>query len=160
MQAFNLSAVHYLLKPLDIEELINAVDKAKLRIEKSQKINQSKILLENMAALNTQQQKVVLPLLDGFEVVKLSEIIYCKAQDNFTCFYFKNGKKSLICRKLKFFENALVSHRFCRVHRSYLINLEYVKRYLKGKGGSVILENEVEIPVAVARKSAFLAQFK
>ena len=160
VQAFNLSAVHYLLKPLDIEELINAVDKAKSRIEKSQKINQSKILLENMAALNTQQQKVVLPLLDGFEVVKLSEILYCEAEGNFTCFYFKNGKKSLICRKLKFFENALTHHRFCRVHRSYLINLEYVKRYLKGKGGAVVLENGVEIPVAVARKSVFLEQFK
>lgn len=160
VQAFNLSAVHYLLKPLDIEELINAVDKAKLRIEKSQKINQSKILLENMAALNTQQQKVVLPLLDGFEVVKLSDILYCEAQDNFTCFYFTNQKKSLICRKLKFFENALTNHRFCRIHRTYLINLEYVKRYMKGKGGSVILENGVELPVAVARKGGFLEQFK
>lgn len=160
VQAFKLSAVHYLLKPLDIEELISAVDKAKSRIEKSQKINQSKILLENMAALNTQQQKVVLPLLDGFEVVKLSDILYCEAEDNFTCFYFTNNKKALICRKLKFFENALTPHRFCRVHRSYLINLEYVKRYLKGKGGSVVLENGVEIPVAVARKGGFLEQFK
>lgn len=160
VQAFKLSAAHYLLKPLNIEELINAVAKAKINIEKSQKINQSSILLENMAALNTQQQKVVLPLIDGFEVVKLSDILYCEAQDNFTCFYFVDNKKSLICRKLKFFENLLSNHRFCRIHRSYLINLEYVKRYLKGKGGSVILENEIEVPVANARKSAFLTQFQ
>lgn len=160
LQAFNLSAVHYLLKPLDIEALIDAVAKAKANLIKSQTINQSQILLENMAALNTQQQKVVLPLLDGFEVVKLSDILYCEAQDNFTCFYFQNNKKSLICRKLKFFEKAFTNHRFCRVHRSYLINLAYVKRYIKGKGGSVILENDTELPVANARKAIFLEQFK
>ncbi len=160
VQAFNLSAVHYLLKPLNIEELIGAVNKAIEAIFQNKKIQQSRILLENLSALNTQQQKVVLPLMDGFEVVKLSDILYCEAQDNFTCFYFTSKKKSLICRKLKFYENTFSTYRFCRVHRSYLINLEYVKRYVKGKGGSVFMENGKEIPVANARKSVFLKQFR
>lgn len=160
VRAFNLSAVHYLLKPVDIDELTAAVEKAVKRILESSRLNHSKILLDNLSAMNTQQKKVVLPLMDGFEVVRLGEILYCEAQDNFTFVHFQNGKKSLICRKLKFYENALSDHGFCRVHRSFLINLEYVKRYIKGKGGTVIMENGSEIQVANARKGSFLERFK
>lgn len=159
VQAFNLSAAHYLLKPVDIDELVLAVQKALARLEQNAALNHSKILLDNLSALNTQNQKVVLPLMDGFEVVKLNEILYCEAHDNFTYVHLQGGKKSLICRKLKFYENALSAHGFCRVHRSFLINLEYVKRYIKGKGGTVIMENDAQIQVANARKQGFLEQF-
>lgn len=158
VQAFNLSAAHYLQKPVDIDELIQAVDKVKKRLATSNEINHSKILMDNLSALNTQHQKVVLPLMDGFMVVKLQEIVYCEAQDNFTCFYLTDGQKPLICRKLKFYENTLSQHGFCRVHRSFMINLEYVKRYIKGKGGTVIMENGKEIQVANARKQEFLGR--
>jgi len=156
VQAFNLSAAHYLQKPVDIDELIEAVEKVQKRLETTEKINSSKILLDNLSAINIQHQKVVLPLLDGFMVVKLNEILYCEANDNFTCFYLNDGQKHLICRKLRFYENALSPHGFCRVHRSFMINLEFVKRYIKGKGGTVILENGREIPVANGRKGMFL----
>lgn len=160
VQAFNLSAAHYLQKPVDIDELIQAVEKVKKRLANTNDINHSKILMDNLSALNTQHQKVVLPLIDGFMVVKLQEIVYCEAQDNFTCFYLTDGQKPLICRKLKFYENALSQHGFCRVHRSFMINLEYVKRYIKGKGGTVIMENGQEIQVANARKQTFLERMQ
>jgi two-component system LytT family response regulator len=160
VRAFNLSAVHYLLKPVDIDELVSAVEKAEKRILESSQLNHSKILLDNLSALNTQQKKVVLPLMDGFEVVRLGEITFCEAQDNFTYVHFQNGRKSLICRKLKFYDDALSEHGFCRVHRSFLINMEYVKRYIKGKGGTVVMENGTEIQVANGRKSSFLERFK
>lgn len=160
VQAFNLSAAHYLQKPVDIDELIEAVEKVKKRIAANDKINHSKILLDNLSALNTQHQKVVLPLLDGFLVIKLQEILYCEAQDNFTRFYMTDGQKHLICRQLKFYESTFSQHGFCRVHRSHMINLEYVKRYIKGKGGTVILENDQEIQVSNARKANFLAQLR
>lgn len=159
VQAFNLSAVHYLLKPVDIDELALAVDKAKVRIHQHNDLNHSKILLDNLSELNTQSKKIVLPLMDGFEVVKLNEILYCEAQDNFTYFFLVNGQKILICRRLKFYENSLQEYGFCRVHRSFLINLEYVKRYIKGKGGTVIMENEKQIQVSHTRKQAFLERF-
>ncbi len=158
VQAFNLSAAHYLQKPVDIDELVQAVDKVKKRLAAHHDINHSKILMDNLSALNTQHQKVVLPLMDGFMVVKLQEIVYCEAQDNFTCFYLTDGQKPLICRKLKFYENTLPQHGFCRVHRSFMINLEYVKRYIKGKGGTVIMTNGKEIQVANARKQDFLGR--
>lgn len=160
VQAFNLSAAHYLQKPVDIDELIEAVGKVKKRLEVAHQINHSKILLENLSAINTQHQKVVLPLLDGFLVVKLQEILYCEAQDNFTRFYMRDGGKHLICRKLKFYENTFEQHGFCRIHRSFMVNLEFVKRYIKGKGGTVILENGQEIQVANTRKAGFLEKMK
>lgn len=160
IQAFNLSAAHYLLKPVDIEELEKAVEQASTRITHKNQVSHAKILLENIAAFNVHQQKLVLPLMDGFEVVRMSEIIYCEAQDNFTCFHFTNGKKALICRNLKFYEKTLSPFDFCRIHRSYLINLAYVKRYLKGKGGSVILENGTELLVSNNKKAAFLKCIK
>ena len=156
VQAFNLSAAHYLLKPVDIEELEKAVANVEQLISQKEKLSRAKILMENMAAVNSQSRKLVLPLMEGFDVVRMSEIIYCEAQDNFTCFYFLDGKKSMICRNLKFYENALSEFGFCRVHRSYIVNLEYMRKYIKGKGGSVVLENGKEIMVSNNKKEELI----
>ncbi len=154
VQAFNLSAAHYLLKPVDIEELEKAVAHVAVLLSQKEQLVRAKILLENMAAQNTagQNRKLVLPLLEGFDVVRMSDVLYCEAEDNFTCFHFTDGRKSLICRHLKYYEPLLEPFGFCRVHRSHIVNLEYVKRYIKGKGGSVILENGQEIMVSNQRK--------
>ena len=159
IQAFNRSAVHYILKPLDIDELILAVGKTRERLKAKQAMNHTRLLLDNLSAGNVGKQKIALPLMDGFEVVRIQEIVYCEANDNFTHFHFVDGKKSLICRKLKFYEEHLTDLNFCRIHRSFLINLDYVKRYIKGKGGTVIMENGKQIQVANARKKAFIDKF-
>ena len=159
IQALNLSAVHYILKPIDIDELKEAVEKARLKVAQHRSFDQNKILIDNIKHLNAQHKKIVLPLLDGFEVVPLKEILYCEAEDNFTCFHFKNGSKALICRNLKFYENNLSDLGFCRIHRSSIINLEYVKKYIKGKGGSVFLEGGKELQVSNSRKAGFLEKF-
>jgi two-component system LytT family response regulator len=151
VQAFNLSAAYYLLKPVDIEELGKAVEGVAERLSQKDQLSHAKILLENMAALNAQNRKLVLPLMD---------VLFCEAQDNFTCFYFTNGKKALICRNLKFYEKALNNFGFCRVHRSHIINLEYVKRYVKGKGGTVVLENGKEIMVSNNKKVELMRRIK
>lgn len=152
VQAFNLSAAHYLLKPVDIEELEKAVAHVATLLSQKEQLVRAKVLLENMAAQNAQSRKLVLPLLEGFDVVRMSDILYCEAEDNFTCFYFIDGHKSLICRHLKHYEPLLEPFGFCRVHRSHIVNLEYVKRYIKGKGGSVIMENGKEIMVSNQKK--------
>ena len=156
VQAFNLSAAHYLLKPVDIEELEKAVLSVSSRITQKDKISHAQILIDNISAVQSQNRKLVLPLMEGFDVVKMSEVLYCEAQDNFTCFYFTNGKKSLICRNLKFYETALSDFGFCRVHRSHIINLEYVTRYLKGKGGTVVLEGGKELMVSSNKKAELI----
>ena len=160
VQAFNLSAAHYLLKPVDIEELENAVTAVESLLSQKEKLSRAQILLENMAALHSQNRKLVLPMMEGFEVVKMSEILYCEADDNFTCFYFIDGQKKLICRNLKFYEKALDPFGFFRVHRSHIVNLDFVKRYIKGKGGSVVLENGKEIVVSNNKKEGLIQRIK
>jgi len=156
IQAFNLSAAHYLLKPLEIEALEKAVKDAEERIHKNKLINTAQVLLENIRTSGSQNRKLVLPLLEGFDIVRASEILYCEANDNFTCFYFKNGNRSMICRSLKFYDQVLEPLGFCRIHRSFLVNLDTVVRYNKGKGGSIILENGKELMVANSRKESLL----
>lgn len=160
VQAFNLSAAHYLLKPVDIEELEKAVATVERLLTQKANLSHAKILLENMAALHSQNRKLVLPLMEGFDVVKMSEILYCEAEDNFTRFHFKDGRKTLICRNLKFYEKALEPFGFFRVHRSHIINLDYITRYIKGKGGSVILENGAEILVSNNKKTELIKRLK
>jgi len=156
IQAFNLSAAHYLLKPLEIEALEKAVSDAQERINKNKLINTAQVLLENIRTSGSQNRKLVLPLLEGFDIVRASEILYCEANDNFTCFYFKNGHRSMICRSLKFYDQVLEPLGFCRIHRSFVVNLDTVVRYNKGKGGSIILENGKELMVANSRKEGLV----
>ena len=160
IQAFNMSAAHYLLKPVDIDELIQAVERVKTRLTKAQSFQHTRILLDNLSSFNNPNQKVVLPLLDGFKVARLDTVLYCEADTNFTRFHFTDGSKELICRNLKHYADILEKNGFCRVHRSYLINLDYVKQYIKGKGGMVILENNQQIQVSNNRKAGFLEQFR
>ncbi|MCB0547881.1 MAG: response regulator transcription factor [Phaeodactylibacter sp.] len=160
IQALNMSAAYYILKPIDIEELIHAVEKGRERLLANETINTARILKENLSLPAKQKQRIVLPLIDGFEVVELSDILYCEANDNFTRFYLTNGQAPMICRKLKYYEHMLFGQGFCRIHRSYMVNLDYVKRYIKGKGGAVILSDGKELQVSNSRKEDFLKQFR
>lgn len=160
IQAINHSAAYYLLKPVSIDELIAAVDKIKAQKLKNQPALHTKVLLENIYAGTAQQKKIVLPLLDGFEVVKIADILYCVANDNFTDFHFKSKPKMMICRSLRFYEELLSESGFLRVHKSYLINLEQVMKYTRGKGGVLTMSDQAEVPVSPMKKDEFLAFFE
>ncbi len=159
VKALNFSASYYILKPIDIDELIQAVQKIRLEKEKSQYSFHTKILMENLQAVNRQLQKIVLPLLEGFEVIQVKDIIRCQANDNFTDFYMVNGSKILICRTLKFYEDILADFDFLRVHKSHLINLQKVKKYLKGKGGQVMMADDSVVDVSPQKKQDLLNKF-
>jgi two-component system, LytTR family, response regulator len=160
IQALNQSASYYLLKPIDIDELVKAVDKIVQERQSQGYIQHAKILLENLQNGSIpKHQKVMLPTLEGFEVVQVHSILYCEAVDNFTRFYLDNNKELLICRTLKYYEEVFKEHSFFRIHRSYLINPEYVIRYSKGKGGFVTMKNNKELEVSPNKKSEFLEFF-
>jgi len=159
IKALNFSASYYILKPIDIDELISAVDKIKIEKEKNDNSVHSKILLENIKNSNKQLHKIVLPLLDGFEVVQVKDILRCKAEDNFTSFFMKDGSKQLICRTLKFYEEMLKDFDFVRIHKSHMVNVQHIKRYKKGKGGQVIMSDGAEVEVSVKRKKDLLNKF-
>jgi two-component system, LytTR family, response regulator len=157
IQALNQSAAYYLLKPIDIDELIKAVEKIRKERTEANYTQHARVLVENKRGPN---QKVMLPTLEGFEIVNINTIMYCEAADNFTKFHFEHDQPLLICRTLKYFEDVLKDHRFIRIHRSYLINPDFVVRYSKGKGGSVTMKNKQELEISPNKKQEFLNQFE
>jgi two-component system LytT family response regulator len=159
IRALNQSAAYYLLKPIDIEELINAVDKIRTERQENSRPTRASLLQQNLRTPAMQQQKIMLPTMEGFEIVPVNTIMYCEAVDNFTRFHFETQQPLLICRTLKFFEDVLKDHGFLRTHRSFLVNPSFVIRYSKGKGGFVTMKNNKELEVSANRKNEFLEYF-
>jgi two-component system LytT family response regulator len=158
IQALNQSAAYYLLKPVAIEELVKAVEKIKNERLEPNYTQHARVLRDNLNG--HAQQKIMLPTMEGFEIVPIKEILYCEAADNFTKFYFDGGQPLLICRTLKYFEEVLLPHGFLRIHRSYVINPDFVTRYSKGKGGYVTMKNNQELEVSASKKQDFLDLFQ
>ncbi len=155
LKALNLSASYYILKPIDIQELINAVNKVSETLEKKEEFNRNKILLENLNQ-KPEKQQMMLPTVQGFDVVKLNQIIRLQADGNFTQIHLKDGSKKMVCRFLKHFENIL-DFPFVRIHRSHIINFNGVKSY--HKNGEVVLNDDTEIEVSASYKDDFLKLF-
>ena len=160
IQALNYSAAYYILKPVSIDELIQAVDKIKTQKQKNQLSLHTKVLLENMRTNTNQDYKIVLPLQDGFEVVKVKDIVHCKANDNFTDFHFVSKSKMMICRTLKFYEELLGDSGFMRVHKSHLVNLDHVVKYTRGKGGQLTMADGSTVDVSTNRKDELMEKFE
>jgi two-component system LytT family response regulator len=158
LRALNQSAAYYLLKPVSIEELIVAVNKVQQQIEKQQLFNRNKIILDNFREERIDKRQVILPTLEGFEVVKMDEIIQLQGNGNFTDIYLTTGSKKMVCRFLKHFEDIL-PYPFLRIHKSHIINLQHVKSYHKGAGGTVMLSNGREVDISPTYKDGFLKAF-
>jgi two-component system LytT family response regulator len=156
IDALNAHASYYLMKPISIDELIKAVDYV-VEIKTKEDALQDEVLVPKTNSVNG---KITIPQQDGFEVIETDNILYCKADDNYTQIFLNTNKKKLVSKTLKYFEEALLSHNFARVHKSYLINVNHVVKYVKGKGGYVILNSGKEIMVSASKKSDLLSYFK
>ncbi len=155
IDALNNHAAYYLMKPISIDELINAVNHVK-QIRQKENALEDKILKTNLKSV---EGKITLPQQDGFQVLNIADIIYCKADDNYTEIYLAN-KKIVVSKTLKYFEEALTDFPFARIHKSYLVNVNEVVKYVKGKGGSVIVSNGKELLVSSSKKKDLLAYFE
>jgi two-component system LytT family response regulator len=155
IEALNNQATYYLLKPISIDELIKGVSLVTEIKEKESELENIVLTPKTTSSLS----KITIPQQDGFEVIAISDILFCKADDNYTEIYFKNTKK-LVSKTLKHFENLLKESSFARVHKSYLVNVNEVVKYKKGKGGSVILSNGKEVLVSSSKKANLLSYFK
>ena len=153
IMAIKFSALDYILKPIDAEELKTALQNALDTIDFKKEETQYEALSHN---LNTnQKRKLVLKTQESVHVVDLNEIIRCEADKNYTFFYLSSGKKILVSRTLKDFELLLSNHGFFRVQQSHLINIEYIDRYDKSEGGSVIMKDGAAVPLSTAKKDQF-----
>lgn len=156
VDALNAQATYYLLKPIAIDNLIKAVDHV-THIKEREKELQDKVLTPKISA--TADGKITIPQQDGFEVLKISEILYCQADDNYTKIFLNSGQK-LVSKTLKYFEDSLKDQGFVRIHKSYLVNINMIVRYKKGKGGSVQLSSGKELMVSSSKKGTLLDYFK
>jgi two-component system LytT family response regulator len=152
--ALNNHAAYYLTKPINIDELINAVNYVEGVREKEASL-EGEVLTSKSKGV---EGKLTLPQQDGFQILNVSEILYCKADDNYTEIYLLN-KKILVSKTLKYFEDALAEFPFARVHKSFLVNVNEVVKYRKGKGGSVVMSNGKEVMVSASKKKDFLSFF-
>ncbi|MFY0603842.1 MAG: response regulator transcription factor [Flavobacteriaceae bacterium] len=155
IEALNSHASYYLLKPISIDELIKAVNHV-TEIKEKENDLEHKILKPN---INSAQGKITIPQQDGFEVLDVNDIVFCKADDNYTEIHLANSKK-LVSKTLKYFEEALREYAFARIHKSYLVNINAITKYKKGKGGSVLVSNGKEILVSSSKKGTLLSYFK
>ncbi|QNL51744.1 response regulator transcription factor [Olivibacter sp. SDN3] len=160
LQAIKFSALDYLLKPIDPEDLIVAVEKRKNLYEAKQHHAQLELLFNNLSLFKQGLSKIMVPSLQGFELLNITEITRCQSDVNYTTIFLVNGKNIMVAKTIKEFEHLLSPHHFYRIHQSHLVNLQYVLRYHKGKGGTVILQDGHELPVATRRKDGFLQKIQ
>lgn len=157
LQAIKMSALDYLLKPVDREELENAILKAVSKPHTRQNLSK---LLQNISAENNQDRFIGLPEAEGTRFVKLGNVIYCKSEGSYTYFQLGFDNKITVSSNLKKFEGLLSNSDFFRIHNSYLINLNQISQVTRKDGGFVIMSNGSEIPISRRRKELFMQTLK
>ncbi len=160
VKAFKYAAADYLLKPVNIDELKHAVHKLAQRLHDKTENLRVKTLLNNLKLSGNAAPRIGLTTETGFQLEEIQNILYLEASGSYTLVYTKDGNKYIIAKNLKEFEDILPEAVFCRVHHSYIINITGVKKYSKGRGGAVEMENGISIDVAVRKKEQFLDRFK
>lgn len=153
LKALKTGAVDYILKPVDIKDLEIALNKVK-RLpleEQKQQIRTVK------SVYNNDESKLILSLHDSFQVIDLKDLMYCESDKGYTSFYCNDGKKHVVSKTLKVFEEQLTAYDFVRSHQSFMVNLRYIDKY--DKSGVIHLKNEKQIPVSSRKKETFLAAF-
>jgi two-component system, LytTR family, response regulator len=153
MKAFEISALHYLLKPININDLKEAVKRFEdLKFDNGLE-NRIKVLNENLANPPT---KIVLPTADTLSIYELDDIIRLESFNNYTTFYLVDKQKITVCKPINSYEELLSDLQFFRTHSKHLINMKFVRKYIKGRGGFIVLEDGIHVEVSEGKKKEFL----
>ena len=157
IRAIKASALDYLLKPINTAELTAAVTRAEQRIALAIGRHRGvEALLERLREGGMETSKLALPTEEGLLVVPLGEIVRCEASASYTWFYFTSGERRLVSRPLKEFELILAGARFMRIHHSHMVNLDHIRRYVRGEGGEVVMSDNSSVMVARRKKEDLL----
>lgn len=153
LKALKMGAVDYILKPIDIDELGESLEKVKKLSfdQQKQQINATKEVWNNKSS------KLMLSLHNSFQVIDLDELIFCESDKGYTTFHCENGKKYVVSKTLKEFEDQLINNNFIRSHKSYIVNLKFIDKY--EKSGIIYLKNGKHIPVAFRKREFFINTF-
>ena len=155
LKAFRFSAIDYLLKPVDREELQKAVQKVLKRSEIPAS-EQLQIMFQKLYHPASSVNKIALPTMEGLQMIPVQSIISCEADDNYTTLILKDNKKIVVSCTLKVIEEMLEDHSFIRVHRSFLVNLDEVEKYVKADGGYVVMSNGTHVYISKNKKEVLL----
>ena len=158
MRAFDYSAMGYILKPIDPDRLIETVGKIRPRGQAStqERLDAMQMFQKHPNVL----EKMPIGAVDGFHFVRIPEIIRFEAEDNYTHIYLTDGRRITASKTIKMYEDTLAPYNFYRVHKSHVINMNYMKKFVKGEGGYLIMDDGMRIDVSRRRRSAFMAQLR
>ncbi len=157
IEAFKFSAVDYILKPVDPDELLAAIKKVEQQIQSDNASVKLDVLLNNLSNTNNQEKKIVLQTLEKTFIIQIQDILRCESNNNYTYFYLKNGEKLLISKPIKQYDELLSNYNFCRVHKSHLVNMNFVKGILKKDGGYIELINGGLVPISSRKKEKIVS---
>nr|WP_068891056.1 LytTR family DNA-binding domain-containing protein [Pedobacter panaciterrae] len=152
IQAIKFAALDYILKPIDIDELVSAVNKAEVKLKEKQQTMQLDFLVNHIKRDQAVPLKIALPQQKEITYVLLTNIVRCEAEGTYTFFYLQNGEKILVSKVLKEYAELLENNGFIRTHQSHLVNLTFIKSWLKEDGGMLLLETGEKIPVSRPHK--------
>lgn len=155
IKAIKFSSIDYLLKPIDMDELQAAIDKARIKKDKELYKYQLELLLKNLNNPSGERKKICLATADGIEFIDVNAIIYCEANGSYTNFYLETNVKLMVSKNLKEYEQLLNDQNFLRVHNSYLINLSKVKKFVKSEGGYIVMNNDAQVSISQGRREQF-----
>jgi two-component system, LytTR family, response regulator len=159
IKAIRMSALDYLLKPIDREELQAAVEKVKQRLSRPQ-MQQIEMLLQKLANPAAPMLKIALPTMEGLQLVQIDSVIWCSSDSNYTSFHLKGKERMIVSKTLKEVEELLNEHSFLRVHHSSLVNLNEISKYVKGEGGYLAMSDGSHIDVSRSRKEMLLKRLQ
>ena len=154
VKAIKLSSIDYLLKPIDIEELQKAVEKAKVKRDHDLQRLKLETLMSNLGPAS--KKKICLSTNEGMEFINIQDIVFCEANGAYTKFILTNGTTILVSKNLKEYETILPDQSFMRVHNSFLINLAEVKKFVKSEGGYILMKNNSQISISPKKRDEFL----
>jgi len=156
IKAIRYSALDYLVKPVEIDDLKNAVNRAIEKRNATKPNAQIDLLLENIAHDKMKFKRIAIPTTEGLQFIKTEDILYLEASVNYTKFHLCNNTKYTVSKTLKEFEDILPSDIFIRIHNSYIINKNYVEKYIRGDGGQVVLSNGSVLDISKRKRAEFL----
>lgn len=153
VKAFKAQAINYLLKPIDEEELQEALVAYMKSKEDSKRTPENlEALLQEFVRGNAAKDKIAIPVSDGVEFINVEDIIYCQSQSNYTTLHLQNRKKLMFSKTLKDTQAILDKYGYLRVHQSYLINPSHLKKYIRNDGGSVIMSDDSKVPISISKR--------
>lgn len=156
IKAIRFSALDYLVKPVGITELRQAIERVKERQQQSLPNKRLELLLENLEQKTYKRQRIAVPSVNGLEFLKMENIIYLEASINYTHVFLADGRKHTVSRTLKDFEELLPTDSFIRIHNAHIINIAFAEKYIRGDGGQVVLSNNVVLDISKRKKAEFL----